>query len=46
LLAVGDISGCVSGFPCSGVTNPLGAEVHSVLFDEAGGRQAAQFLAP
>jgi hypothetical protein len=45
-LAVGDTSGCVSGFPCSGVTNPLGAEVHSAIFDEAGGRQAAQFLAP
>jgi hypothetical protein len=45
-LAVGDISGCIPGFPCSGVTNPLGAEVHSAMFDEAGGRQAAQFLAP
>jgi hypothetical protein len=45
-IAVGDTSGCIPGFPCSGVTNPLGAEVHSALFDTAGGRQAAQFLAP
>jgi hypothetical protein len=45
-LAVGDTSGCISGVACSGVTNPLGAEVHSAMFDEAGGRQAAQFLAP
>jgi hypothetical protein len=28
-----------------GVTNPLGAEVYSAMFDAAGGRQAAQFLA-
>jgi hypothetical protein len=45
-IAVGDTSGCIPGFPCSGVTNPLGAEVHSAMFDAAGGRQAAQFLAP
>jgi hypothetical protein len=45
-LAVGDTSGCIPGFPCNGVTNPLGAEVHSAMFDEAGGRQAAQFLPP
>jgi hypothetical protein len=46
-IAVGDTSGCIPDFPCGdGVTNPLGAEVHSVMFDEAGGRQAAQFLAP
>jgi hypothetical protein len=45
-LAVGDTSGCISGFPCNGVTNPLGAEVHSAMFGEAGGRQAAQFLPP
>jgi hypothetical protein len=44
-ITVGDTSGCLSGFPCSGVTNPLGAEVHSAMFDAAGGRQAAQFLA-
>ena len=45
-IAVGDTSGCVPGFPCNGVTNPLGAEVHSAMFNAAGGRQAAQFLAP
>ena len=46
-IAVGDTSGCVAGFPCGdGVTNPLGAEVHSAMFNEAGGRQAAQFLTP
>jgi hypothetical protein len=45
-IAVGDTSGCIPGFPCSGVTNPLGAEVHSAMFDTAGGRQAAQFLTP
>lgn len=44
---VGDTSGCVPGFPCGdGVTNPLGAEVHSAMFNDAGGRQAAQFVAP
>jgi hypothetical protein len=46
-IAVGDTSGCVAGFPCGdGVTNPLGAEVHSAMFNAAGGRQAAQFLTP
>jgi hypothetical protein len=45
-IAVGDTSGCIPGFPCNGVTNPFGAEVHSAMFDAAGGRQAAQFLAP
>lgn len=44
-IAVGDTSGCIAGVPCNGVTNPLGAEVHSAMFDAAGGRQAAQFLA-
>jgi hypothetical protein len=45
-IAVGDTSGCIPDLPCGdGVTNPLGAEVHSAMFDEAGGRQAAQFLA-
>lgn len=44
-LGVGDTSGCVPDFPCGdGLTNPLGAEIHSVLFTEAGGRQGAQFL--
>ena len=45
-IAVGDTSGCIPSFPCNGVTNPLGAEVHSAMFDAAGGRQAAQFLVP
>lgn len=46
-LELGDTSGCIPGFPCgTGMTNPLRAEVHSVLFTEHGGRQGAQFLPP
>jgi hypothetical protein len=48
-LAKGDLSTCIGGpFPCNGITNVLGAEVHSPLFTPNGGpgRQAAQFVAP
>ncbi|MBI3970091.1 MAG: methyltransferase domain-containing protein, partial [Chloroflexi bacterium] len=46
-IAAGDTGGCIPGFPCrNGVTNPLGAEVHSAMFNAAGGRQAAQFVPP
>lgn len=41
-------TGCVGDpFPCHGVTNPFGAEVHSPMFVPGGGagRQAAQFVA-
>jgi hypothetical protein len=48
-LSTGDLSSCVGGsFPCNGLTNPRGAEVHSPMFVPNGGpgRQAAQFLPP
>jgi hypothetical protein len=46
-IVVGDTSGCVPSFPCwNGVTNPLGAEVHSVMFSEGNPLQAAQFGPP
>jgi hypothetical protein len=48
-LFVGDTSSCVGGpFPCSGLTDPRDAEIHSPLFvpNNGPGRQAAQFPAP
>jgi hypothetical protein len=47
-LAVGATSACVGDpFPCNGgLSDPFGAEVHSVIFNGDLGRQAAQFLAP
>ena len=47
-LATGSGAGCVGDpFPCSTLTNPIGAEVHSAMFAPNGGvgRQAAQFVA-
>lgn len=46
-LSAGSSAGCVGDpFPCSTLTNPAGAEVHSPMFVPNGGpgRQAAQFL--
>jgi hypothetical protein len=47
-LTVGDTSACLGDpFPCNGgLSDPLGAEVHSAIFNGDLGRQAAQFLAP
>ena len=47
-LASHSTAGCVGDpFPCHGVTDPFGAEVHSPMFVPGGGagRQAAQFVA-
>jgi hypothetical protein len=47
-LAAVATAGCVGDpFPCHGVTDPFGAEVHSPMFGPGGGagRQAAQFIA-
>ena len=47
-LASNSTAGCVGDpFPCHGVTDPFGAEVHSPMFVPGGGagRQAAQFVA-
>jgi hypothetical protein len=47
-LASHSTAGCVGDpFPCHGLTDPFGAEVHSPMFVPGGGagRQAAQFVA-
>jgi hypothetical protein len=47
-LASHSSAGCVGDpFPCNGLTDPFGAEVHSPMFVPGGGagRQAAQFVA-
>jgi hypothetical protein len=46
-LATRSTAGCAGDpFPCHGLTNPVGAEVHSPMFVPNGGagRQAAQFI--
>jgi hypothetical protein len=45
-LAIGDLSTCAGPpFPCNGLLNVFGSEVHLPLFSPAGpGRQAAQWL--
>jgi hypothetical protein len=48
-LDVGFTANCVGGpFPCNGLTNPYGAEIHIPLFapNFGPGRETAQFLPP